>query len=66
MLGTLKSVCTKPADANGKVISTWYHRDVWKKTDEGWKPAEFHPLFREWSIGGKDQSAIYVTPATRS
>lgn len=47
-------------DGKKKVVSTWTQRDTWKKTDSGWQPVEFRPLYREWTQDGKEQPPSYA------
>jgi len=67
VLGTLRF---EQPQGNGndtqKTTAVMWERDVWKKTDKGWVPVEFHPLFREQTVGGKVQPAIFATPGRKS
>ena len=52
--------------AKKRTTATWIERDVWKKTDSGWTPVEFRPLYREMTQEGKALPVSYATPPKRA
>lgn len=53
-------------DGKKKMTATMVERDTWKKTDSGWVPVEFRPLFREITLDGKAQPVSYAYPPKRA